>query len=181
MELDERVKQFNALVERIAQGDISALDEIYDGYGGLLYAMAKKYLIDKSLAEEVLGEVFCKLVKNAKSFHKHKNGLNWIFKIIKHTCLDKNKREARIPTVNVEEPFDLTDIVNSPENNIENIDLYSALKTLTDEENEILYLKFWEGLTVREIAKRIRKPKSTVQYILEQSLKKIAAFMDKEP
>lgn len=178
MELDERVIQFNMLVERIAQGDISALDEIYNEYGGLLYAMAKKYLIDKSLAEAVLSEVFCKLVKSAKSFNRRKNGLNWIFKIIKHTCLDKNKQETKIATVNIDEQFNLTDIVNSPENKIENIDLYSALKTLSTEENNILYLKFWEGLTVREIAKRIHKPKSTVQYILNQSLKKIAAFMD---
>lgn len=69
MRTDQRVKQFNGLIVRLARGDISALDALYEGYGGLLNAMAKKYLSDKALSDDVLSEVFCKFVKGAKSFN----------------------------------------------------------------------------------------------------------------
>ena len=81
--MDELVKKFNHLVKRIAQGDISALDEIYEQYGGLFFVMAKKYINNKSLAEEVVSEALCRVVRSAKKFNTSQNGLNWIFKIIK--------------------------------------------------------------------------------------------------
>jgi hypothetical protein len=39
------------LVWRVAQKDEEALSELYDRYGGLIYAMRKKWLGDSSLAE----------------------------------------------------------------------------------------------------------------------------------
>lgn len=175
---DQRVKQFNKLIIRLARDDVSALDALYEGYGGLLNAMAKKYLSDKSLADDVLSEVYCKLVKGAKTFNPKKNGLNWAFKIVKNTCLDFNSRITKTATENLDEWFNLADALHTPENTIESIDLRAALRLLTEEENRLLYLKFWEGLTVREIAKQLHRPKSTIQYMIEQCLKKISDYMD---
>lgn len=180
MRTDQRVKQFNGLIVRLARGDISALDALYEGYGGLLNAMAKKYLSDKALSDDVLSEVFCKFVKGAKSFNPRKNGLNWAFKIVKNTCLDFNRRMTKTATENLDEWFTLADALPVSEDTTEIIDLHAALRLLNDEENHILYLKFWEGMTVREIAKQLHRPKSTIQYMIEQSLKKISEYMDIE-
>lgn len=61
---------------------------------------------------------------------------------------------------------------------VENVDLRAALDTLSTEENRMLYLKFWEGLTVREIAKAVGLPKSTVHGLIKGALKKVGKFLD---
>lgn len=171
--MDELVKKFNHLVKRIAQGDISALDEIYEQYGGLFFVMAKKYINNKSLAEEVVSEALCRVVRSAKKFNTSQNGLNWIFKIIKNICIDWNKSDSEYIIVDSTELTNLADIIESPDNSIDQVELSMVLRKLSAEENELLYLKFWESLTVREIAKRLNKPKSTVQLHLDNALKKL--------
>ena len=57
--------------------------------------------------------------------------------------------------------------------------LKDGMEKLTEEENNLLYLKFWEGLTVREIAKKLDKPRSTVQYKIEEALKKLKDYCDR--
>ena len=61
---------------------------------------------------------------------------------------------------------------------VENVDLRAALDTLSTEENRMLYLKFWEGLTVREIAKAVGLPKSTVHGLIKGALKKVGKILD---
>lgn len=177
--MDDLTARFNFLIMRIKKGDINALDELYQEYGGILYSMAKKYLVDQSVAEDVISEVFYKIVKYARSFNSRSNGLNWAFKIVKNTCFDWNKKFG-YNYDDIDEYDNLASILHSQDNVENRYDLIRALSLLSSEENLILYLKFWEGLSVREIAKKIKKPKSNVQYIYQQSLKKIAVFLDSD-
>lgn len=44
----------------------------------------------------------------------------------------------------------------------------------------LLYLKYWESLTVREIAEKIHKPRSTVQYEIKGIINKLKRILDKQ-
>lgn len=174
--MDERIKNYNLIIVKIGTGDMNALDTLYRDYGGLFFSMAKKYLIDKSYAEDVVSEVFCKIVKSSHGFDTRQNGLNWTFKIIKNTCIDWNKRFGNFD--DIQEYSDLTSVLSDFEETASRTYLKSALTKLDETENRILYLKFWEGLSIREIAKLLKKPKSTIQYIYHQSLKKLGGYLD---
>jgi RNA polymerase sigma factor (sigma-70 family) len=52
----------------------------------------------------------------------------------------------------------------------EHSDIRLALACLTDEERALLSLRFDEGLTVREIADVLERPRSTVHFQLEQAV-----------
>lgn len=172
--MDKRVEKFNALIKRIAKGDSTALDVIYDEFGGILLMIAKKYLTDKSLAEDVLSEALYKLVKNSKKFDSKKNGLNWIFKIIHNQAIDVNKKQNPFYYAeNIEDHPEISAAIFSNENIISRMDLRYALHKLNEDESKIIYYKYWEQLTVREIAEKVHKPRSTVQHIIKQSMQKI--------
>lgn len=171
--MDELVEKFNILIKRIAAGDVSALDVIYEQYGGLLFAMAKKYITNQSYAEDAVSEALCKIVRGAKGFDYRKNGLNWAFKIVQNVCYDINKQEQEYIPVDSDTVDSLVDILDPISNNIEMVDLRNALQQLSSEENRLLYLKYWEGLTVREISRKISLPKSSVHYNLQIALKKL--------
>lgn len=168
---DKKITRFNRLVRKLKKGDLTALDSIYDEYGGLFFNYAKKYLYDKSYAEDLLSEVFCKLIKNAEKFDFGRNGLNWAIKIIKNEAINHNIKEKQF--LSYDESKDITTVFDLLEQTENNIILSDALKTLGELERRILYEKFWEGLTVREIAENIGKPPSTTQDILKKALSEI--------
>ena len=183
--MDDRAKRCNQLVKKIQRGNERALDDLYKEFGGLFLNMAKKYLFDKSCAEDVLSEVFVDLVRTgAKSFDETKNGLNWFFTAIRRKAYRFNGDTRNDLSVDDEDnapylaPFFVDEENPQSERAINAAVLKEAMKKLTQEENEILYYKFWHGLTVREISKKLDKPRSTIQYKIEESLKKLKKELD---
>lgn len=176
--MDDRIKKINNLINRIAKNDICALDDLFEEVGGLMLSMAKKYLLDKSLAEDLVSEIFTRLVKRAHSFDVNKNGLNWLYKSIHNEAINWNKKSNSIYSISFDKHCDLAGTLMSLDDNDDIIILREALKTLTKEENKILYYKYWESLTIREIAKLTHIPRSTVQDIIAKSLEKIKKVIE---
>ncbi len=184
--MDDRVKRCNHLIKKIQKGNEKALDELFVEFGALFLNMAKKYLFDASYAEDLVSDVFVELVRtSAKSFDDSKNGLNWFFTIIRNKAYKYNGELKQIPLQ--QEDKDGRDITfffvsfdPTHDASLDKIVLKNALKKLSKTENEIIYYKFWESLTIREIAKKIGKPRSTVQYLLTKSLRIIKEELDKQ-
>lgn len=176
--MDERVKLINSLISKISKGDTDALDKLFEEVGGLMFLMAKKYLLDKSLAEDLVSEIFSRLVKRSKSFDVKKNGLNWLYKSIHNEAINWNKKTNPHRFGSLDDHKELTDILPPPDGQIDKLILRDALKTLSETENRILYYKFWEGLTVRDIAKKIKKPRSTVQDTINKALEKMREIIE---
>lgn len=174
--LDKRVRKVNKLIAEIAEGNINALDELYEETGGLLFIMAKKYLSDKSFAEDLVSEVYLNLVKTAKQIDINKNGLNWLFKTVHNMALTWNIKQQSIILEDIDLQEDLAEIF--AENNLENkVDIIKALKQISEDDRKLLYKKYWEGLTVREIAALYGIPPSTIQYRIKNSLKIMKDFL----
>lgn len=100
--MSKDIKKVNALIARIQAGDKKAPDLLFAEIGGLLLNVAKKYLYDKSLAEDLLSDVFLELYSSgAKTFDSSFNGLNWLFTIVKNKAYHYNLKEGK--TVNIDE------------------------------------------------------------------------------
>lgn len=175
--MDERCELANAIIMRIAQGDLTALDDLYKEFGGLLFSMAKKYLCDVSYAEDLLSDVLVKLVRTAKSFNPRKNGLNWLFATIRNEAFDHNKRSSRAKGQSIDERQDLCAVMGFEDSLIDGAALKSALSQLNETQRSLLYLKYWEGLTIREIAKKTKKPRSTAQDMINTALRRLSDML----
>ncbi len=171
--MDENIKRVNKLIKEIAKGKTKALDELYTEFGGLLFIMARRYLYDKSLAEDLVSDILLNLVKKANYFKDGKNGLNWLFKSIHNAAININKRQTHFIMEEIEERDDLQDILCTENDCINNILIADALSILNEVEKDIIYKKYWEGLTVREIATIINKPTATTQRIIKIALGKM--------
>src|SRR5436305_11418065 len=60
---EERARRDRHLCERIGAGEMGALEEVYDAYSGAIYRQALSLLGCAADAEDVLQEVFLKLVR----------------------------------------------------------------------------------------------------------------------
>ena len=178
--MKNRSARCNFLIKRIKRGDEKALECLFNEFGPFFLSVAKYYLADKDFAEDILSEVFVELVRTeAQTFDENKNGLNLIWTMIKRKAFRHNGKTAREDVVEeIDERQSLALCIS--DDTVDKIAVRNAIEKLSDEENKILYLKFWQGLTVREIAKKMDKSKSNVQYIVDGAIKKLKVLLKDE-
>lgn len=170
--MDKNVKRVNKLIVEIGRGKIKSLDKLYVEFGGLLYIMARKYLYNKNYAEDLVSDILLNLVKKASQFKPEGNGLNWLFKSIKNAAININNRDNHFIMENIEEHFDICAVFDE-EKLINSFTIIEALNELDSFEKRIIEMKFWENLTVREIAQKIEKPLATTQRLISSIYKKL--------
>ncbi len=165
----------NELMERIANYDSRALEVLYNRYSPILFTLIKKIVMDEKLAEEVLCDVFV-IIWRKIYFYDSKTGnpYFWLILLARNKAVDTLKRSK---DENKLEPYD-DDYENlfilpriSPQ--IDELDLNTAMNiksnieqamiNLTDAQQYVLYLAFYEGLTESEIAKKLKIPIQTVR------------------
>lgn len=166
------IKKVNKLILKIAHGDSRALEELFAITKKPMLYVAKTFLYDKNKAEDVLSEAYLKVVKNANSFDKTKNGYNWMYEITKNLALNENRIDKR--------DFPIEDFVPSYEDTeglINKIEIDRALQILSSEERRLIYAYYFEKKTLQEIADIEGKTKSTIYERIESILKKLKNFL----
>jgi len=174
-----RVVGDEALIERVASGDEAALSELYDRYGGLVYAGALRYLGDAALAEDLVQDVFLAVWRNAKGFDASRASFGtWIYRIARNRATDLDRRRRARPKTTHDEP-----LAGAPggdradENLAESLDVAAALARLSPAHREVLVLAYFKGLTQREVALYIGIPLGTVKTRTVAALKALRALM----
>ena len=167
--MDKLVARINKIIVRIGKGDTYALDELFEITGRMLFYMAKKYLSDKSYAEDLVSETYLKVVQGAKGFDPKQNGLNWLYKIVKNGASNHNLR------VRTHESVENIEIAGKEfvEEWLDTILVKSAIDLLSAEDKNLIYLRFWEGYSIQEIADKIGKPLSTTHDNLKRIYKQL--------
>jgi RNA polymerase sigma-70 factor (ECF subfamily) len=80
------------LIEKVKKGDTGAFRQLVDKYKDVSFSLACSILKDKAKAEDVLQEVFLKVLHKANTF-KHKSAFSsWLFRIVVNTAYNELKR-----------------------------------------------------------------------------------------
>jgi RNA polymerase sigma-70 factor (ECF subfamily) len=83
------------LVERIREGDQTALEELMRRYGRSIYFLALRYTKNRQDAEEVRQEVFLKVFRRIETFRAATWLSPWLFKIAVNTSLMKLREQRK--------------------------------------------------------------------------------------
>ncbi len=150
------------LIERVAiSRDERALSEIYDRYGGPIYGSGVRRLKDRSLAEDLVQDVFLSVWRKAGSFDPSQASFaTWIHRIARNRTIDLARRR-RIRTHDTESLFEPAE--SDHEDLSRNFDITEALSNLSPAHREILMLKYFKDLSQREIAEHTHTPLGTVK------------------
>lgn len=101
--------------------------------------------------EDVLGEVFLQVARDLPRFRGDEDDLRrWVFTICHNRLLDARRRQARRPVVSWEPVPDRAD---RPAPDSFDPELVSALATLTDDQREVIVLRFVADLPLEEVAR----------------------------
>jgi RNA polymerase sigma-70 factor (ECF subfamily) len=156
-EADDRTDR--ALVARTANGDESAFRLLYERLAERVFRYAFSLLHNRHLAEEVAQETMVVVWRQAGKFEGRSKVSTWVFGIARFRALDllrKEQRGARVPEPTLAEP-DPAPAIHDRERAL------GAIKTLPEEQREVVFLTFYEGLSYSEIAGMLGIPEGTVK------------------
>ncbi|HRI35244.1 MAG TPA: RNA polymerase sigma factor [Saprospiraceae bacterium] len=74
------------LMTRVAKGNKEAFEELYDRYFGKLTAFAHIYFEDIQQAEDVVQEVFIKIIEKPEKFDSSKKFSTWVYVVTANLC-----------------------------------------------------------------------------------------------
>ena len=125
------------------------------------------YLCDTALAEDAVQETFFKAWKNCERFRGDADEKTWLTRIAINTCKDllksswaRNTDRSVVPELLPEGsvPFDERDDT-----------VTRAVMSLPPKLKEAVLLRWYQGLTLEEMVKVLRLPRSTVNYRLKKA------------
>ncbi len=161
------------LLPRVAAGDSDAMNLCISRYGGIVWAIAKRYIPNRSEAEDLVQEVFIEIWKKAESFNPSiASEATFVGLITKRRAIDHLRRHGRKPDF---EPLAVAESIPLPNPDHSSITcdpetVKSSLATFPDETRQLFELFFQEGFTHPEIAKKTGLPLGTVKTRLRRGL-----------
>src|SRR5262249_26130284 len=154
------------LLNRIVARDSSAVGELYDRHGRLLYGLILRILRDRGEAEEVLQEVFVQVWMRAETYNVALGSpAAWLVRIARNRAIDRLRANSvRTRTAEATPP---PPPVESPETRAAMSEqqraVARALEALPPEQRELIECAYFQGLTQSELAERFGLPLGTVK------------------
>jgi len=160
------------LVAQIAQGNASALEQLYDRYVRQCFSLALRMLGDSAVAEEVIQEIFLKLWTNPGSYSLQKGKfVSWLLSLVHHRCIDELRRRSRTDVALDDETGSVLN--TEPDPALEPGDqvwvmeqqraVREALAQIPQNQRQVLELAYFRGLSHSEIAEKLGQPLGTVK------------------
>jgi RNA polymerase sigma-70 factor (ECF subfamily) len=157
------------VLERIADGQLAALEELYDRYRTMAYSVAFRITNDAAVAEDVVQDGFVGAWRNASRYAEVRGSVKtWLLAIVHHRAIDalRRRRPASEPPDRGDAPpamLTLPDVWPEVAGRLLRLEILAALRTLTDVQREAIELAYFGGLTQQEIAKKTGTPLGTVK------------------
>jgi RNA polymerase sigma-70 factor (ECF subfamily) len=178
-------------MQRVVQRDGDALAELYDLYSARVFGLCLRILNEPQLAEDTLQEVFLRVWERAQLFEQSRGSVNaWLMGIARNTCIDQLRRiQTRPQAADQAEgpealPFEET--LADPNNDVPGLAAASeraalvrrALASLSAEQQLVIQLSYFKGLTRREIARQLNWPEGTVHTRARLALQNLRGRLD---
>ena len=180
----EQARREADLVERIAQGDETALGELHDRYAGLLLALARRVLGDAEEAEDVVQDVFVQIWNQARRYDSSRASVStWLSLIVRSRSIDRlRSRQVKERTAKAAHE-EKSEIDTSPDGDSNVLEderrqrIRHELGALPEEQRQVLEYAFFQGLTQSEISEQHGIPLGTVKTRTLLAMKKMRAAL----
>lgn len=135
--------------------------EKYDIYSSMIFKIAMTYMGNKADAEDVMQEVFIKLLYNSPKFNDNEHEKRWIICTASNICKNMLKSFRHKNTQSLEE---ISSFLSVPFE----YDKAEILFSLKPEYRIVLYLRYYENYSVEEISKMLSISQSAVKMRLKR-------------
>jgi len=152
----------NELIESFQAGNTRAFDTLIDRYQEKIYTTILFMVKDSYLAEDLIQEIFIKIIDNIKQKKYAEEGkfLPWALRISHNYCIDHFRKVKRTPTIKTSDDQDIFEIIKNTEHSADykmtrsqtHQNIQALVDLLPEEQREIIVLRHYANLSFKEIA-----------------------------
>jgi len=161
-----------------------ALDGIFDEYAPILYKYLLRLGVGSQEADQTVGDVFARLLdKLAEGKGPRTNIRAYLFQIAYHLVVDSARDRQRIA------PLDAAEVVTEENKPVQAqteekmmLETLSAVmaRELTEEQKNVIVLRYQEDFSLKETAEIIGKNINAVKALQNRAIKKLRQAMNSE-
>jgi RNA polymerase sigma-70 factor (ECF subfamily) len=171
------------LSARLTAGDDSALAEVFEMLGSRVLAAARRVLRDAAQAEDVVQDVFVGLWLHPDHFDAGRGSLRTYLCLAAHRrALDVLRSElrrcGREDAAQRMLPVQRDDQDDLDAHLVAGL-VRDAVRRLPDEQQKVIELAYFRGLSYREVACTLGLPEGTAKSRLRLGLAKLEAYLDR--
>lgn len=175
------------VVQRMAQGDGSALAELYARHGRVVFSLAVRILSDHGEAEDLTQDVFAIAWRNAARYDASRGAVAaWLLVTTRTRAIDRLRSRRVRPAPAGEDEVRRLDAIPDAAPSVELAvadremahHVRNALAALPDEQRVALELAYFEGLSQSEIGRRTGTPLGTIKTRIRTGLMRLRQTME---
>lgn len=174
------------LLQRVALGDTSAFELVYDRLVDTVFGVIRRVLRDPAQSEEVAQEVMIEVWRTATRFDAERGSAStWIMTMAHRRAIDRvrssqasHDREERLAHRDHLPAYD--EVAEQVETRLEQEQVRRCLGHLTDLQRESVTLAYYAGHTYRQVAELLDTPLGTVKTRLRDGLIRLRDCMGVE-
>lgn len=162
------------VLKKAKKGDEKAFCKLIEQEKMKLYKMAFLYMKNEEDALDVVQETIMKAFIHIHSLKEEKYFSTWITRILINTALETIRKNQQIVPMN--NLMLETEVTNQHE---ERMDLVGAISQLDDKYKTVIILKYYQDLTVPDIAEMLECPQGTVKSNLHRGMIELKKLLTK--
>lgn len=186
----QKMNEDGWLVERGANGDRGAVDQLIRKHQARAYQYAYRLTRDQDAAADIVAEAFLRVYRSIHGFKGQSAFTTWLYRIITNCYLDSRKRQSCRPTTSLDDALDTPDgelqrqFVSEDEDPLE---VYARRKTaetlseatdaLPDQYRTIVMMYHGDMLSYEEISEQLNIPIGTVKSRLNRARLALAQML----
>lgn len=182
-----------ALMVLYAQGEVRAFEELMRRHERALFNFILRSTKRADVAEELLQEVFLRVIRAAADYEQKAKFTTWVYTIARNLCIDRARKQKRRGELSLDEKMgsdddskSFADLLVDEDAQVSHMGherevfmerLQRALEQLPEDQREVFLLKEVSGLKFREIADVVGAPVPTVKSRMRYAIQALRGFM----
>lgn len=154
------------LIRTYLKGDDKAFEILLKRHKDKIYTSIYLFVKDTEMANDIFQDVFIKIVDTLRKGKYNHEGkfLQWAMRISYNMCVDNFRRNKRRTKVSSTETFDIFDVLESKDDNMETTmiksQMHKKVRSLVDElppeQREVVILRHYADMSFKEISQLTR-------------------------
>ena len=181
-----------ALMARMASGDVAAFEKLLETYQGAAYRYSYRIFRDRHIAEDVSQEFFFKLFRNAAKYQPAGKFTTYFYKVLNNLCLDTLRRMHRKSLPDFQS-FENPVLDGMPEERADGAPevaaevseerrlVREAIQRLPGHQRKVIVLRELEELKYREIAEVLDLSLNEVKVLIHRGRKALLKILKRSP
>lgn len=150
------------LVSAFLSGDSLSIERLIIRHKDKVFGYILSKVKDVDLANDIFQDVFIKVINKLNEGRYNEEGkfIAWVMRISHNMVIDHFRKNARVRMVRPTDEFNIFDVIGGTEDCTEDEmvndqivkDLKTLISLLSDEQREVLEMRFYAEMTFKEIA-----------------------------